>query len=261
MILDDIVEAKKKRLVEHKASCGEADMRKMAMESKRTSISFLEALKKPGLSIIGEFKKASPSMGVIDGRIPLTQRIKEYNASVDAISCLTEQDYFHGSADYLREIRSISNLPVIRKDFVIDTYQIYEAKVIGADCILLIAAILSDSQMKEYYELAYSLGMDVLLEVHDEIEMERALQLHPKIIGVNNRNLKDFTISLEHTSRLRPMVPEGTVFVSESGVTEDGDIRFLKQCKVDALLIGRAFMESEHPEAVAKRWKSIYMKN
>ena len=130
--------------------------------------------------------------------------------------------------------------------------------MIGADCILLIAAILSDEQMAEYYKLATELGMDVLVETHDEEEMGCALKIQPKIIGVNNRNLKDFTISLENTKRLRSMVPEGTVFVSESGVTTNEHIAFLKECKVDALLIGGAFMLSEHPRELATEWKNLY---
>ena len=166
--------------------------------------------------------------------------------------------HFLGNTDYFKKIRNISPLPMIRKDFIIDPYQIYEAKVIGADCILLIAAILSDEQMAEYYKLATELGMDVLVETHDEEEMGRALKIQPKIIGVNNRNLKDFTISLENTKRLRPMVPEGTVFVSESGVTTNEHIAFLKECKVDALLIGGAFMLSEHPRELATEWKNLY---
>ncbi|MCI6858286.1 MAG: indole-3-glycerol phosphate synthase TrpC [Eubacterium sp.] len=258
MILDVIVEDKKKRLIGQKKQVSEEQMRNLALNCGRKSISFYEALSKKGLSIIGEFKKASPSMGKIAMTMELTDRIDEYNESVDAISCLTEEDHFSGSVDYFRKIRKISPLPMIRKDFIIDSYQIYEAKVIGADCILLIAAILSDEQMKEYYELASELGMDVLVETHDEEEMERALKIAPKIVGVNNRNLKDFTISLENTKRLRPMVPEGTVFVSESGVTSEEDIRFLKKCKVDALLIGGAFMLSEHPKRLAENWKELY---
>lgn len=257
MILDDIVADKKKRLPEHKKRVGEEEMKQLALASDRIGISFYEALKKPGLSIIGEFKKASPSMGEIGETIPLEKRIEEYNQSVDAISCLTEEDHFHGNADYFSEIRGISPLPMIRKDFIIDEYQIYEAKVIGADCILLIAAILDDSELKSFYQLARSLSLDVLVETHDEKEMERALRLSPRIVGVNNRNLKDFSISLMQTKRLRPMVPDGTVFVSESGVAKDEDIAFLKECKVDALLIGRAFMESDNPMALATRWKSI----
>ena len=158
MILDVIVEDKKKRLKEHKARTSEEQMKELALVSERKSISFYEALAKPGLSIIGEFKKASPSMGKIEMTMELMDRIDEYNISVDAISCLTEEDHFLGNTDYFKEIRNISPLPMIRKDFIIDPYQIYEAKVIGADCILLIAAILSDEQMAEYYKLATELG-------------------------------------------------------------------------------------------------------
>lgn len=258
MILDVIVEDKKRRLEEHKKRISEEQMKKAALSSGRKSISFYDALAKSGLSIIGEFKKASPSMGKIAMTMELTERIEEYNRSADAISCLTEEDHFCGNVEYFKEIRKITPLPMIRKDFIIDSYQIYEAKVIGADCILLIAAILTDEQMKEFYELAYSLGMDVLVETHDEEEMKRALALEPKIVGVNNRNLKDFTISLENTKRLRPMVPKETVFVSESGVTKDNHIRFLKECAVDALLIGGAFMLSDRPETLALNWKQIY---
>lgn len=267
-ILDEIVADKRKRLIEHKAVISEEEMKKMALESGRKSISFYNALAKDGLSIIGEFKKASPSMGVIDGRIELTDRIDQYNASVDAISVLTEQDHFNGGAEYLKEVRNISPLPIIRKDFIIDEYQVYEAKVIGADCILLIAAILKDDDMKGFYDLAYSLGMDVLLEVHNEEEMERALKLKAKIVGVNNRNLKDFTIDLKHTQRLskymdslieeKGICEKRPVFVSESGVSTDEDIRFLKESHVDALLIGRAFMESEKPKEKALAWKKVY---
>lgn len=260
MILDEIVADKRKRLPEHKARISEERMKELAYASERKGPSFLEALKKPGLSIIGEFKKASPSMGVIDGRISLTDRIDQYNASVDAISCLTEEDHFHGNVEYFKQIRKISPLPMIRKDFIIEPYQVYEAKVIGADCILLIAAILTDEEIRKLYTIAYELQMDVLLEVHGEEELNRVLPLQPKIIGVNNRNLKDFTISLFHTKELCSKIPEDTVFVSESGVTTDEDIAFLKDCRVDALLIGRAFMESEHPKELSRRWKEQYKK-
>lgn len=258
MILDQIVQDKKRRLLEYKKCISEEEMRTMALRCERKSISFQQALSKEGLSIIGEFKKASPSMGKIGMTMGLEERIDAYNRSVDAISCLTEEDHFSGSVEYFKTIRRISSLPMIRKDFIIDSYQIYEAKIIGADCILLIAAILDDRQMKEFYTLAYSLGMDVLVEVHDAEEMKRSLELQPRIIGVNNRNLKDFSICLENTKRLRPMVPEGTLFVSESGVTEEKHIRFLKECRVDALLIGGAFMLSSKPQKLAKEWKEIY---
>lgn len=255
MILDEIVADKKKRLLEHKARISEEEMKTLAASCERESISFYKALAKEGLSIIGEFKKASPSHGKMDNKIEQTDRIGQYNASVDAISCLTEEDHFLGSVEYFKQIRQISPLPMIRKDFIIDPYQIFEAKVIGADCILLIAAILTDRELKLFYELAYALGMDVLVEVHDEVEMMRAVGLDAKIIGVNNRNLKDFTIDLETTSKLAQMVPEETLLVSESGVTKDEDVAFLKKVGVDALLIGTVFMEATDPEALAKKWK------
>lgn len=259
MILDQIVTDKIKRLVIHKENISAEEMKRKALSSTRKSISFYEALAKPGLSIIGEFKKASPSMGVIANPLDLVQRIDQYNDSVDAISCLTEEDHFNGGVSYFKEIRQISGLPMIRKDFIIDEYQIYEAKVIGADAILLIAAILNDTEMKEFYELANSLGMDVLVEVHDEIEMERALKIQPKIIGVNNRNLKDFTITLENTKNLKKLAGEDQIFVSESGISNKKDIEFLKACnKVNAILVGGALMLSDNPKGLAKEWKAVY---
>lgn len=257
MILDQIVEDKKKRLPEHKARISEVEMRRLAEAYQGKQHSFLEALQKPGISIIGEFKQASPSLGKIKSKINLLERIEEYNESVDAISCLTEEDHFSGNVEYLKEIREKSELPILRKDFMIEEYQFYEAKAIGADAILLIAAILDDVQMKDFYQLTKELGLHALVEVHDEAEMERALKLDAEIIGVNNRNLKDFSISLETTKRLSKMVPKGKVFVAESGIITDADVKFLLECRVDAFLIGRALMEADHPQEVAKRWKSI----
>lgn len=266
-ILDEIVADKKKRLVIHKKEITEAEMKKMATESVYKCKNFKHQLEKDELSIIGEFKRASPSMGNIDGKIELTDRIAQYNEAVDAISVLTEEDHFHGGVSYLKKIRKMTELPIIRKDFIIDEYQVYEAKVIEADCILLIAAILDNEKMTRLYSLAKSLGLDVMLEVHTEEEMKRGIELGADIIGVNNRNLVDFTIDLEHTKRLGRYMDEmlnevnakkRPVFVSESGVLKDEDILFLKECKVDALLIGRAFMETEDPEGKAKSWKRVY---
>jgi indole-3-glycerol phosphate synthase len=260
MILDQIVEDKKLRLPEHKARVSEQEMRALAEEKKNVQFAehtFYENLKKPGISIIGEFKKASPSLGNITSKIDLMERIGEYNASVDAISCLTEEDHFHGNVDYLRQIREKSPLPILRKDFMIEEYQFYEAKVIGADAVLLITAILDDVQMHDFYQLARELNLDVLVETHDEKEVERALKIDPRIIGVNNRNLKDFSISLENTKRLRRYVPQDKVFIAESGIMGDADVAFLKEVGVDGFLIGRAFMESENPRALADRWKEM----
>jgi len=258
MILDDIVQSKKKRLLEHKANIPLEEMIELAQNEKRESISFYQALKKEGLSIIGEFKKASPSLGDIVEQIDLKERINLYNKSVDAISCLTEEDYFKGDVKYLKFIREQTSLPILRKDFMIDPYQFYEAKVIGADAVLLIAAILKEEQLFEFYELSQKLKLDVLIEVHDANEMERVLQLNPKIIGVNNRNLKDFTISLDTTKDLCKMIPEGTAFVSESGILNEADVEELKTYPIDAFLVGRAFMESKNPMQIAKEWKEAF---
>lgn len=264
MILDQIVEDKRKRLPLEKARISEGEMRRLAEEKLKkpeeaqAHATFYENLKKPGLSIIGEFKKASPSLGTISARIDLTERIQEYNEAVDAISCLTEEDHFFGSTDYLRQIRSKSHLPILRKDFMIDDYQFYEARVIGADAVLLITAILDDAQMHDFYQLARELQLDVLVETHDEYEVERALRIDPRIIGVNNRNLKDFSISLDNTKRLRPYVPRDKAFIAESGIMGDEDVAFLREAGVDGFLIGRAFMESENPRALAKHWKEVF---
>ncbi len=258
MILDRIVEDKKIRLKEQKSRVPPAEMRRLAEEASPAGAGFYEALAKPGISIIGEFKKASPSLGKIESRIDLTERIDEYNKAVDAISCLTEQDHFSGCVEDFEVIRAMSPLPMLRKDFMIDEYQFYEAKAIGANAILLIAAILDDFQLRSFYELAGELGMDALFEAHSEREMDRALNCGAGIVGVNNRDLNDFTIRLETTDKLSRMVPEDRVFVAESGITKDEDIEFLARCGVDALLIGRAFMESENPKKLADRWKCVY---
>ncbi len=256
MILDDIVKAKKIRLEEQIKYISLEDMKKEALKSNRVSVSFYEALKKEGLSIIGEFKKASPSHGNMASKIDLMKRMDCYNEAVDAISCLTEEDYFHGSIDYLKQIRTMTKLPIIRKDFIFTEYQVYEAKVIEADAILLIAAILDDTTFKKLYDLAYRLGLDVLCEVHDEWEMNRMLQFGVKIIGINNRNLKTFDVCLDTTKKLAAMVKD-TILVSESGVSNDNDIKILNESHVDALLIGTALMEADDPKALALRWKEM----
>ena len=243
MILDQIVSDKKRRLPEHKRRIPEQEMRKLAEAYEGSHHDFKGALEGDVISIIGEFKKASPSLGKIKSKINLLDRIEEYNASVDAISCLTEEDHFDGSTAYLEQIRQMTDLPILRKDFMIDPYQFYEARAIGADAVLLIAAILDDVQMHEFYQLAGELGL------------ERALKLDAKIIGVNNRNLKDFSIDLQTTERLSRMVPQEKLLVAESGIVSDEDVEFLKACGVNAFLIGRAFMEAEHPGEVAARWK------
>ena len=245
MILDIIVEDKKKRLIEHKNNISEAEMKRLALESERKSISFYDALAKKGLSIIGEFKKASPSHGIMASKVNLEERIRQYNEAVDAISCLTEEDHFNGSTEYLKQIRKMTTLPIIRKDFIIDEYQVYEAKVIGADAILLIAAILDDKKFKELYDLAYSLGLDVLCEVHDEEELKRMINLDVKIIGINNRNLKTFEVSLDTTKRLAAMIPDGKVVVAEVMIKI---LSHLKKVVLRQCLLVRHLWKQSHPE-------------
>lgn len=263
MILDVIVEDKKKRLIEQKAKVSAEAMKAEALACGRKTISFAQALSKKGLSVIGEFKKASPSHGVMNSRVDLKERVIQYNASVDAISCLTEQDHFNGSIEYLKYIRQRTELPIIRKDFIINEYQVYEAKVIGADAILLIAAILDDKSFRRLYDLAYSLGLDVLCEVHDEQELSRMLNMQVKIIGINNRNLKSFEVSMDTTNRLSSLLPEsfrsqGGILVAESGVSTDDDILALKRSGADAFLIGTALMEADNPKELSKHWKEVY---
>ena len=263
MILDDIVAAKRIRLAEHKARIDEETMKQQALAMTEPTRGFYEALADSGLSVIGEFKQKSPSHGKMDNKINLEERMSCYNGAVNAISVLTEEDYFNGNVEDLKKIRNMTELPIIRKDFIIEDYQVYEARVIGADAILLIAAILEDDRFKHLYELAYSLGLDVLCEVHNEEELERMLAADVKILGINNRNLKTFEISLDTTRRLTKLAEtkSGSVIVSESGVTTDTDIQILKESDVNALLIGTALMESENPDQLVNHWRMIYEEN
>ena len=257
MILDEIVAKRKEQLARELQRTDRETMRKLALQTEREVYSFPDALKTGRLSIIAEVKKASPSKSVICADFhPVEQAAAYERAGADAISCLTEEDHFDGNVDYLKKIRTITELPILRKDFMIDPYQFYEAKAIGADAVLLIAAILDDAQMKDFYQLSKELELDALVEVHDEKELERAMKIDADIIGVNNRNLKDFTISLDTTVQLSKLVPEDKVLVAESGILQDADVELLKECGVDAFLIGRALMEAEHPKEVAKRWKA-----
>ena len=202
----------------------DSELAKHAMEKQ----SFLDALRKPGMSYICEVKKASPSKGLIAPDFPYLNIAKEYEAAgASAISCLTEPFYFQGSDRYLQEIAGNVNIPVLRKDFTVDEYMIYQAKAFGASAVLLICAILDNVQLKAFGELAQDLGLDALVEAHDEWEVDRALNLEAKIVGVNNRNLHDFTVDMENSVRLRKMAPENTVFVSESGIKTSEDIRIL----------------------------------
>ncbi|MDO8756090.1 MAG: indole-3-glycerol phosphate synthase TrpC [Polaromonas sp.] len=199
-------------------------------------------------AVIAEIKKASPSKGVLrTDFIPadIAQSYAEHGAA--CLSVLTDKDFFQGSIDYLKQARASCSLPVLRKDFIIDPYQVYESRVMGADCILLIAACLDDAQMKALEALALSLDMAVLVEVHDRAELDRALKLRTPLLGINNRNLQTFEVSLDTTLGLVKEVPADRLLVTESGITTAADVARLRDAKVNAFLVGEAFMRAEDP--------------
>ncbi len=209
------------------------------------AFSFKQALAREGMSFICEVKKASPSKGLIAERFPYLEIAKEYErAGAAAISVLTEPVYFLGKDAYLREIAEMVQIPVLRKDFIIDAYQIYEARVLGASAVLLICALLEDEPLKEFLETAHEVGLDVLVEAHNEEEVKRALAAGADIIGVNNRDLKTFTVDINNSARLRRLVPEEVLFVSESGIRTSADVKRLEEMEVDAVLIGETLMRS-----------------
>ena len=248
-ILEEIAEKTRERIRKEKRQFS-LDQLKTLAEKAPQQPSFLEALKKPGMSYICEVKKASPSKGLIAPEFPYLEIAKEYEAAgASAISCLTEPFYFMGSDTYLREITEIVDIPVLRKDFTVDKYMIYQAKAFGASAVLLICAILNDQELLEYRELAETLGMDALVEAYDENEVARALKTGAKIVGVNNRDLKTFKVDMNNSIRLRNLAPDNVVFVSESGIKNAGDIVILERNRVGAVLIGETLMRSPDKKA------------
>ena len=210
------------------------------------ALPFQKALEKEGMSFICEVKKASPSKGVIAEEFPYLQIAMEYQqAGAAAISVLTEPLYFQGRDIYLQEIVETVQIPVLRKDFTVDAYQIYEAKVLGAAAVLLICALLEDEKLKEFLQLAGELGLSTLVEAHDAEEVQRALAAGAKIIGVNNRDLKTFMVDINNSARLRRLVPEEVLFVSESGIKTGEDVKKLAEMGVNAVLIGETLMRSQ----------------
>lgn len=274
MILEQIAEKTKERVAEQKKIISPAEYRTKAevaraeefrsktartemlndaVNSEGAGNPFYSALAEPGISFICEVKKASPSKGVIAEHFPYVEIAGEYEeAGANAISVLTEPYFFQGSNEYLKEIRANVSLPILRKDFTVDEYMIYEAKAIGADAVLLICSILSQEQLNEYRLLAKELGLAALVEAHDEREVEMALKAGAEIIGVNNRNLKDFTVDINNSLRLRKLVPDNILFVSESGMKTPQDIQRLRENGTDAVLIGETFMRSTDKKAVLK---------
>ena len=235
-----------------------ADVRSRALALPKGDFRFERTLAKSGLSFICECKKASPSKGLIAPDFPYLQIAKDYEkAGADAISVLTEPKWFLGKDVYLQEIAQSVRIPCLRKDFTVDEYMIYEAKLLGASAVLLICAILEDAQLKEYLALCDALGLSALVEAHDEAEVERALQAGARIIGVNNRNLKDFTVDTANSCRLRRMIPDEVLFVSESGVRSAADVAKLRELGADAVLIGETLMRAPDKTAKLRELKGL----
>jgi indole-3-glycerol phosphate synthase len=250
MILDDIAAATKRRVQRARAERPLAALRDAAQALARPAptaeaFAFEKALAMPGLSFICEVKKASPSKGVIAEDFPYVTIARDYAAAgAAAVSVLTEPDYFQGSDAYLAEIAAAVRVPALRKDFIVDEYQIYEAKTLGASAILLICALLDTAELIAYIGLADALGLSCLVETHAEAEVASALAAGARVIGVNNRDLQTFTVDIQTTARLRRHIPAGKLVVSESGIRSPEDIRFLRGHAVDAVLIGEAIMRS-----------------
>lgn len=253
MILDTLVEATKKRIERQKQEQPMEKLMQLAAKTCRQKFLFEETLGRPGMHFICEVKKASPSKGLIASEFPYLQIAGEYEAAgADCISVLTETDYFLGSDQYFMEIRQQVQLPMLRKDFTIDPYMIYQAKAMGADCVLLICAILQENVLKEYLQLCDRLGMSALVETHTEDEVRMAVRAGARLLGVNNRNLATFEVDLSTSRRLRELVPKQIIFVAESGIRTAEDIRELSRAGVQGVLVGETLMRSRNKGAMLR---------
>lgn len=249
-ILDQLAEHARERVEQAKRTVSAEEIRKRALSLERGVFSFEQALREPDISFICECKRASPSKGLIAPEFPYVQIAQEYEAAgADCISVLTEPKWFLGSGDYLRQIAEKVSVPCLRKDFTVDAYMIYEAKLLGAQAVLLICSILGRGQISEYIGICDELGLSALVEAHDEKEAETALRAGARIIGVNNRNLKDFSVDTENSRRLRALIPREVLFVSESGVRDAEDVKKLREIGADAVLVGETLMRAADKKA------------
>ena len=257
-ILEQLAEYARERVERAKEKTSEEEIKSLAYRLPKGDFAFEKALKKQGLSFICECKKASPSKGLIAEEFPYVEIAKAYeDAGADCISVLTEPKWFLGKDEYLKEIAQKVSVPCLRKDFTVDEYMIYEAKLLGASAVLLICAILSEEQIADYIKVCNSLGISALVEVHNEQEIKTAINAGARVIGVNNRNLKDFTVDTENSRRLRSLVPEDILFVAESGVKTRADIEALQEIGVDAVLIGEALMKASDKKAKLQELRGI----
>ena len=256
-ILDEIAAYTRKRVEAAKKNFSPDKIQEKAFSMAKGDFLFEKALRKPRMSFILECKKASPSKGIIAENFEPLKIAKEYEEiGADAVSVLTEPKWFLGRDEYLREIAGTIKIPVLRKDFTVDEYMIYEAKILGASAVLLIVSILSEKQLRDYTEICSSLGLSALVEVHDENEAEIAISSGAKIIGVNNRNLKDFSVDTQNSANLREKIPSEILFVSESGVKNSDDIKKLINIGADAVLIGETMMKAQDKKAAFLMLKS-----
>lgn len=250
--LEELVEVAREDVRLRKQRIAPEGLRREAGTST-ASRGFGDALVQPGLSLIAEFKRRSPSSGEIRPGATVAELVGAYErGGATALSVLTDRRSFGGSLDDLREARGASELPILRKDFIVDTYQVHEAAVSGADAVLLIVAALADDELRRLYEEADALGLDSLVEVHDEAELERALATDAELIGINNRDLTDLTVDVETTSRLLAGVPDGKAVIAESGYEHRGQLVELERSGVAAVLIGEALMRADDPEAAVR---------
>lgn len=257
-ILDKLAASAKARCEAAKGKIPPEEIRRLAENTPKGDFGFEKALKKPGMSFICECKRASPSKGLIAPEFPYLDIARDYEtAGADCISVLTEPEWFLGSDKYLEEIAHTVGIPCLRKDFTVDEYMIYEAKLLGASAVLLICSILDAEQLKEYIGVADSLGLSSLVEAHDEREIAAAVGAGARVIGVNNRNLKDFTVDTGNSGKLRSIVPDDIVFVSESGVSDAADVKRLYDAHVDAVLIGEALMRASDRKAKLAELRSL----
>ena len=257
-ILDKLADHAKERVEAAKALISAADIADMAQSLPTGNFEFENALKGEDISFICECKKASPSKGIIAEDFPYLKIAQEYEAAgADCISVLTEPKWFLGSNDYLKKIAETVNIPCIRKDFTVDEYMIYEAKILGAKAVLLICSILSQQQIGEYISICDKLGISALVEAHDAQEIQSAVSAGARLIGVNNRDLTNFSVDTSNSRRLRQLVPDNIIFVSESGVKTPEDISLLRAAGVDAVLIGETLMKAQNKSAKLAELKGL----
>lgn len=266
MILDDLAAAARVRVERKKKETPFEEVMGKAQQLAKNEGEFTFPFEKAiaqktaekEISFICEVKKASPSKGIIAEDFPYLDIARDYEkAGADCISVLTETDYFKGDDRYLREINDEISIPTIRKDFIVDTYMIYEAKLLGASCVLLIAALLDTDTIREYKSVCDKLGLSALVEAHDEIELQSALDAGARLIGVNNRDLKTFTVDINNSLRLRNMVPKDKLFIAESGIKNAKDIQRLREAGVNGVLIGETLMRSNDKKKMLDELKGI----